>query len=138
MVKKTVLKVDISCHKCRKKLLEAISGLQGVDKVEVDGGPSSQPPKEPYKPEEKKAEPKKADKKTDPLIMPHFHNPLTCPVCQQMHGLSSTWGRRPSSSSSCRGGVLNIFCDPPSKYGDGFMIFDAIIIVTDSTWLYDI
>ncbi|XP_039020993.1 heavy metal-associated isoprenylated plant protein 43-like [Hibiscus syriacus] len=36
MVKKTVLKVDISCHKSRKKLLKAISGLQ--DKIEVDGG----------------------------------------------------------------------------------------------------
>ncbi|XVF17936.1 hypothetical protein REPUB_Repub10bG0167800 [Reevesia pubescens] len=36
MVKKTVLKVDISCHKCKKKLLKAISGLQGVDKIEVD------------------------------------------------------------------------------------------------------
>ncbi|KAK8717579.1 hypothetical protein V6N13_044840 [Hibiscus sabdariffa] len=38
MPKKTVLKVDISCHKCRKKLLKAISGLQGVDKIEVDAG----------------------------------------------------------------------------------------------------
>ncbi|XP_022741801.1 heavy metal-associated isoprenylated plant protein 43-like [Durio zibethinus] len=36
MVKKTVLKVDISCHKCKKKLLKAISGLQGIDKIEVD------------------------------------------------------------------------------------------------------
>ncbi|OMO56946.1 hypothetical protein CCACVL1_26137 [Corchorus capsularis] len=36
MVKKTVLKVDISCHKCKKKLLKAISALQGVDKIEVD------------------------------------------------------------------------------------------------------
>ncbi|KAI3450981.1 hypothetical protein Pfo_007646 [Paulownia fortunei] len=37
MVQKTVLKVEISCHKCKTKLLKAVSGLQGVDKVEVDG-----------------------------------------------------------------------------------------------------
>ncbi|KAI3461937.1 hypothetical protein Pfo_018600 [Paulownia fortunei] len=37
MVQKTVLKVDISCEKCKTKLLKAVSGLQGVDKVEVDG-----------------------------------------------------------------------------------------------------
>ncbi|XVE82576.1 hypothetical protein DITRI_Ditri16bG0016800 [Diplodiscus trichospermus] len=36
MVKKTVLKVDILCHKCKKKLLNATSGLQDVDKIEVD------------------------------------------------------------------------------------------------------
>ncbi|KAB2051574.1 hypothetical protein ERO13_A12G062900v2 [Gossypium hirsutum] len=36
MVKKTVLKVDLSGDKGRKKLLKAISGVQGVDKIEVD------------------------------------------------------------------------------------------------------
>ncbi|KAJ7953042.1 Heavy metal-associated domain containing protein [Quillaja saponaria] len=36
MVQKTVLKVDISCLKCKKKLLKAVSSLQGVDKIEVD------------------------------------------------------------------------------------------------------
>ncbi|MFQ6636412.1 hypothetical protein Gotur_012931 [Gossypium turneri] len=43
MVKKTVLKVDLSGEKGRKKLLKAISGVQGkhmarngVDKIEVD------------------------------------------------------------------------------------------------------
>ncbi|XP_021908284.1 heavy metal-associated isoprenylated plant protein 43-like [Carica papaya] len=36
MVQRTVLKVDISCYKCKKKLLKAVSSLQGVDKVEVD------------------------------------------------------------------------------------------------------
>ncbi|PSS36500.1 Heavy metal-associated isoprenylated plant protein [Actinidia chinensis var. chinensis] len=37
MVQRTVLKVDISCQKCKKKLLKAVSGLQGVDKIEIDG-----------------------------------------------------------------------------------------------------
>ncbi|XP_052196142.1 heavy metal-associated isoprenylated plant protein 43-like [Diospyros lotus] len=36
MVQRTVLKVDISCHKCKTKLLKAVAGLQGVDKIEVD------------------------------------------------------------------------------------------------------
>ncbi|KAK9285066.1 hypothetical protein L1049_024251 [Liquidambar formosana] len=36
MVQRTVLKVDISCQKCKKKLLKAVSGLEGVEKVEVD------------------------------------------------------------------------------------------------------
>ncbi|XP_057443696.1 heavy metal-associated isoprenylated plant protein 43-like [Lotus japonicus] len=38
MVKKTVLKVDINCLKCKKKLLKAVSSLQGIDKVEIDEG----------------------------------------------------------------------------------------------------
>ncbi|XP_062102451.1 heavy metal-associated isoprenylated plant protein 43-like [Humulus lupulus] len=37
MLQKTVLKVDLSCLKCRKKLLKAVSALEGVDKIEVDG-----------------------------------------------------------------------------------------------------
>ncbi|KAL6011383.1 hypothetical protein ACLOJK_001829 [Asimina triloba] len=37
MVQRTVLKVDISCEKCKKKVLKAVSGLQGVDKIELDG-----------------------------------------------------------------------------------------------------
>ncbi|KAF9609487.1 hypothetical protein IFM89_016573 [Coptis chinensis] len=44
MVQRTVLKVNISCQKCKKQLLRAVSGLEGtekddlvgVDKVEVD------------------------------------------------------------------------------------------------------
>ncbi|XP_019182612.1 PREDICTED: heavy metal-associated isoprenylated plant protein 2-like [Ipomoea nil] len=36
MVQKTVLKVDISCEKCKKKLLKAVSGVEGVDKIEID------------------------------------------------------------------------------------------------------
>ncbi|KAH1163552.1 hypothetical protein GYH30_001866 [Glycine max] len=38
MVKKTVLKVDISCLKCKTKLLKIVSSLQGVDKIEADEG----------------------------------------------------------------------------------------------------
>uniref|UniRef100_A0A7N0UF33 HMA domain-containing protein n=1 Tax=Kalanchoe fedtschenkoi TaxID=63787 RepID=A0A7N0UF33_KALFE len=36
VVQKTVLKVDLSCDKCRKKLLKAVTGLEGVDKIELD------------------------------------------------------------------------------------------------------
>ncbi|XP_065851452.1 heavy metal-associated isoprenylated plant protein 43-like [Euphorbia lathyris] len=38
MVQRTVLKVDISCQKCKKKILKAVSTLDGVDKIEVDEG----------------------------------------------------------------------------------------------------
>ncbi|GAV90942.1 HMA domain-containing protein [Cephalotus follicularis] len=36
MVQRTVLKVEISCEKCKKQLLKAVSALQGVDKIEID------------------------------------------------------------------------------------------------------
>uniref|UniRef100_A0A0E0KWA2 HMA domain-containing protein n=1 Tax=Oryza punctata TaxID=4537 RepID=A0A0E0KWA2_ORYPU len=36
MSKKTVLRVDTSCDKCKRKILQAVSGLQGVDKIEID------------------------------------------------------------------------------------------------------
>ncbi|CAN6250504.1 unnamed protein product [Urochloa humidicola] len=36
MSKVTVLKVDTSCAKCKRKVLQAVTGLQGVDKIEVD------------------------------------------------------------------------------------------------------
>ncbi|XP_041020480.1 heavy metal-associated isoprenylated plant protein 2-like [Juglans microcarpa x Juglans regia] len=36
MVQKTVLKVRIVCLKCKKQLLQAVTKLQGVDKIEVD------------------------------------------------------------------------------------------------------
>ncbi|KAF6144238.1 hypothetical protein GIB67_004911 [Kingdonia uniflora] len=41
MVQKTVLKVDLSCKKCKKKLLKAVSGLEGVDKIELDAAKST-------------------------------------------------------------------------------------------------
>ncbi|XP_021834362.1 heavy metal-associated isoprenylated plant protein 43-like [Prunus avium] len=94
MVQRTVLKVDISCLKCKKKLIKAVSGLQGVDKVEADAAKgtltvtgdcdpydiivrtrkvgkfvevvSIGPPPAPAKPAEKKPEQKKEEKKPDP------------------------------------------------------------------------
>nr|DAD40785.1 TPA_asm: hypothetical protein HUJ06_015108 [Nelumbo nucifera] len=36
MVQTTVMKVNIYCQKCKQELISAISGLRGVDKVEVD------------------------------------------------------------------------------------------------------
>ncbi|KAH7658786.1 Copper chaperone domain-containing protein [Dioscorea alata] len=36
MVKRIVLKVDVSCQKCKRKLMQAISRSQGVDKIEID------------------------------------------------------------------------------------------------------
>ncbi|KAG5241181.1 heavy-metal-associated domain-containing family protein [Salix suchowensis] len=38
MVQRTVLKADISCQKCKKKFLKAVSSLEGVDTIEVDQG----------------------------------------------------------------------------------------------------
>ncbi|XP_020216223.1 heavy metal-associated isoprenylated plant protein 43 [Cajanus cajan] len=38
MVKKTVLKVDINCLKCKRKLIKTVSSLEGVDKIEADEG----------------------------------------------------------------------------------------------------
>ncbi|KAG6645691.1 heavy metal-associated isoprenylated plant protein 2-like [Carya illinoinensis] len=36
MAQKTVMKVHIACLKCKKQLIQAVTKLQGVDKVEVD------------------------------------------------------------------------------------------------------
>ncbi|EES13021.1 hypothetical protein SORBI_3006G251400 [Sorghum bicolor] len=41
MSKVTVLKVDTSCAKCKRKVLQAVTGLHGVDKVEVDSEKST-------------------------------------------------------------------------------------------------
>ncbi|KAL5215175.1 hypothetical protein ABZP36_004327 [Zizania latifolia] len=41
MSKRTVLKVDTSCVKCKRKVLRAVSGLQGVDKIEIDSEKST-------------------------------------------------------------------------------------------------
>ncbi|KAJ9540746.1 hypothetical protein OSB04_027252 [Centaurea solstitialis] len=88
MVQRTVLKVQLSCEKCKKKILRSVSGLQGVDKIEIDGAKGTvtvtgdadpyeiilrtkkagkfvevvtigPPPAPPKKPEEKKPEEKK-------------------------------------------------------------------------------
>ncbi|XP_057542043.1 heavy metal-associated isoprenylated plant protein 2-like [Amaranthus tricolor] len=36
MVHKTVLKVDLSCDKCKKELFGIVSKLEGVNKIEAD------------------------------------------------------------------------------------------------------
>ncbi|KAI3519224.1 hypothetical protein L1887_08251 [Cichorium endivia] len=36
MVQRTVLKVQLSCEKSKKKILRSVSGVQGVDKIEID------------------------------------------------------------------------------------------------------
>ncbi|KAK7406742.1 hypothetical protein VNO78_08372 [Psophocarpus tetragonolobus] len=93
MVKKTVLKVEISCQKCKRKLLKIVSSIQGVDKIEADEGKgtltvtgdadpyeiivrirkagkhaevvSVGPPQAPPKQDQKKPEEKKPDPKKD-------------------------------------------------------------------------
>ncbi|KAK9990990.1 hypothetical protein SO802_025975 [Lithocarpus litseifolius] len=99
MVQRTVLKVDIACQKCKKKLFKAVSSLQGVDKVEVDEGKgtltvtgsadpyeiivrarktakfaqvvSIGPPPGPPKKDEKKPDEKKPDPKPQDCYVPH-------------------------------------------------------------------
>ncbi|KAK3025019.1 hypothetical protein RJ639_044628 [Escallonia herrerae] len=110
MVLKTVLKVDITCEKCKKKLLKAVSGLQGVDKIEIDGAKGTltvtgetdpyeiivrtkkagkfvevvsigPPPAPPKKPDEKKPD----EKKPDQIAQAHIHMPnYYYPVCDRM------------------------------------------------------
>ncbi|KAL7615055.1 hypothetical protein Lser_V15G07239 [Lactuca serriola] len=95
MVQRTVLKVQLSCEKSKKKILRSVSGVQGVDKIEMDVAKGTvtvtgdadpyeiilrtkkagkfvevvtigPPPAPPKKPEEKKPEEKKpAEKKTE-------------------------------------------------------------------------
>ncbi|PIA52755.1 hypothetical protein AQUCO_01000551v1 [Aquilegia coerulea] len=36
MVQRTVLKVSITCQKCKQQLFKAVTRLEGVDKVEID------------------------------------------------------------------------------------------------------
>ncbi|XP_062143537.1 heavy metal-associated isoprenylated plant protein 43-like [Alnus glutinosa] len=114
MVQRTVLKVDISCLKCKKKLLKAVSALQGVDKVETDAAMgtltvtgdadpyeiivrtrkagkfaevvSIGPPPAPPKKDEKKPEEKKPDpKKPDQMTEVYIpYMPYNCHVCEQV------------------------------------------------------
>ncbi|KAL4577654.1 hypothetical protein LXL04_013765 [Taraxacum kok-saghyz] len=92
MVQRTVLKVQLSTDKCKKKILRSVSGLQGVDKIEIDVAKGTvtitgdadpyeiisrtkkagkfvevvtvgPPPAPPKKPEEKKPEEKKPPEK---------------------------------------------------------------------------
>lgn len=95
MSKKIVVRVDINCEKCKRRAMETIAGVEGVDSIAVDGKTSQitvigdadpvnlteslrafgsaqlvsvGPAKEPEKkPDEKKPDDKKAaDKKPDP------------------------------------------------------------------------
>ncbi|KAJ0039535.1 hypothetical protein Pint_28341 [Pistacia integerrima] len=104
MVQRTVLKVDLSCKKCKKQLLKAVSALQGVDKIEADAAKgtltvtgnadpfeiivrtrktgkfvqvvSIGPPPPPPKQDGQKKPEQKA-----PI---HLHYPYGCPLCDRM------------------------------------------------------
>ncbi|KAJ0039536.1 hypothetical protein Pint_28340 [Pistacia integerrima] len=104
MVQRTVLKVDLSCQKCKKQLLKAVSALQGVDKIEADAAKgtltvtgnadpyeiiirtrktgkfvqvvSIGPPPPPPKQDGQKKPEQKA-----PI---HLHNPYSGPLCDRM------------------------------------------------------
>ncbi|KAL1567919.1 heavy metal-associated isoprenylated plant protein 43-like [Salvia divinorum] len=124
MVQKTVLKVNISCNKCKTNILKAVSGLPGVDKVEVDGAKgtlSVTGDADPYeiivktrkvgkfaevvsigpppKPQEKKPEPKKPEEKKaeqKPLEQIH-HTPFICPLCERLPVYPVTHWEQPTS-----------------------------------------
>ncbi|XP_010679772.2 heavy metal-associated isoprenylated plant protein 2 [Beta vulgaris subsp. vulgaris] len=36
MVQKTVLKVDVSCERCKQEVFEVVSKVEGVNKIEAD------------------------------------------------------------------------------------------------------
>ncbi|TKY70422.1 DEAD-box ATP-dependent RNA helicase 40 [Spatholobus suberectus] len=104
MVKKTVLKVNINCPKCKRKLLKTVSSIQGVDKVEVDGGKGTLTvtgDADPYEiivrirkagkhaevvsigpPPEKEAQKKAEDKKDQKRPEPYMQMPRYYPPCQ--------------------------------------------------------
>ncbi|CAI9780549.1 unnamed protein product [Fraxinus pennsylvanica] len=130
MVQKTVLKVDISCEKCKKKLLKAVSGLQGIDKVEVDGAKGTltvtgeADPYEiivktrkagkyvevvsigPHPAPQKQDGPKKAEeekpneKKPEEKAQAHIHTPFTCPICERIQVIPMTRWEEPSPQCS--------------------------------------
>ncbi|KAJ6997142.1 heavy metal-associated isoprenylated plant protein 43-like [Populus alba x Populus x berolinensis] len=106
MAQRTVLKVDISCEKCKKKLLKAVSTLEGVDKIEADQAKGTltvtgnadpyeiimrtrktgkhadvvsigPPPAPPKQDGQKKPEEKKPDEKK-PEEKAQIHDPHTC------------------------------------------------------------
>ncbi|KAH6754875.1 hypothetical protein C2S52_021309 [Perilla frutescens var. hirtella] len=123
MVQKTVLKVHISCEKCKTKLLKAVSGLQGVDKVEVDGAKgtlsvtgdadpyeiivktrkagkfaevvSIGPPPKPQD-DKKKPEPKKPEEKKPPAHDHIHHAHSLCPICDRFPMVAMTRWEEPT------------------------------------------
>ncbi|KAL2532540.1 Copper transport protein family [Abeliophyllum distichum] len=130
MVQKTVLKVDISCEKCKKKLLKAVSGLQGIDKVEADGAKGTltvtgeadpyeiivktrkagkyvevvsigPPPAPPKQDGPKKPEEKKPNqKKPDDKVQADIHTPFTSPICESIPVIPATRWEEPSPQCS--------------------------------------
>ncbi|KAJ9172748.1 hypothetical protein P3X46_015958 [Hevea brasiliensis] len=114
MVQRTVLKVDVSCQKCKKKLLKAVSALEGVDKIEVDEGKGTltvtgnadpyeiivrtrkagkhaevvsigPPPPPPKQGPQKKAEAEEKKKEEKKTEQKaQIHDPLTCLQCQRI------------------------------------------------------
>ncbi|KAF9682259.1 hypothetical protein SADUNF_Sadunf05G0090300 [Salix dunnii] len=126
MTQRTVLKVDISCQKCKKKLLKAVSALEGVDKIEADQAKGTltvtgnadpyeiiirtrkagkhaevvsigPPPAPPKQDGQKKTQEKKPEVKTQ------IHDPHTCPQCRQMYlmSLPVSMPRYDEPSQSC-------------------------------------
>ncbi|KAG6773907.1 hypothetical protein POTOM_021251 [Populus tomentosa] len=112
MAQRTVLKVDISCEKCKKKLLKAVSTLEGVDKIEADQAKGTltvtgnadpyeiimrtrktgkhadvvsigPPPAPPKEDGQKKPEEKKPEKK--PEEKAQIHDPHSCYQCRQIY-----------------------------------------------------
>ncbi|CAH1437235.1 unnamed protein product [Lactuca virosa] len=110
MVQRTVLKVLLSCEKCKKKLLKSVSSLQGVDKIEIDAAKGTltvtgdadpyeiilqarkaikcvevvtigPPPPAPKKEDEKKPPEKKPDHEFH-ICSCNMSLPNTCVVCQ--------------------------------------------------------
>ncbi|KAD7479245.1 hypothetical protein R6Q59_001436 [Mikania micrantha] len=104
MVQRTVLKVQLSGDKSKKKILRAVSDLQGVDQIEIDGAKGTltvtgdadpyeiilrtkkagkfvevvtvgPPPAPPKKPEEKKPPEKKPEDKKPPEKKPEEKKP---------------------------------------------------------------
>ncbi|KAH9711296.1 hypothetical protein KPL71_019706 [Citrus sinensis] len=127
MVQRTVLKVDISCQKCKKQLLRAVSSIQGVDKIEIDAAKgtltvtgdadayeiivrtrkvgkfvevvSIGPPSAPPKQDaQTMPEGKKPEKKSEQKAQ--IHNPHTCPLCDRMTVVHMDQYQEPTVSCS--------------------------------------
>ncbi|XAR73842.1 hypothetical protein NMG60_11007945 [Bertholletia excelsa] len=129
MVQRTVLKVDVSDQKSKKKLLKAVTGLKGVDKIEVDeargtlsvtgdadpyeiitrtrkAGKFAQvvtigPPPAPPK-QQQEGQKKPDEKKPDDKKSghPYIHTPYSCPICAHMALFPAAGWEEPSPSCS--------------------------------------
>ncbi|GLT39172.1 hypothetical protein SLA2020_133780 [Shorea laevis] len=106
MVQRTVLKVDVSCFKCKKKILKAVSSLQDPYEIMVrtrkagkfDEVVSVGPPPPPPKPDaQKKSDEKKPDEKKAQVHVPQPH---TGPICERMALVSLDRHEDPNAASS--------------------------------------